>query len=104
LRISGVDLDDPKLLDPIGTDLLDHLIVCTTCHVIFAAQRHSLGEAGCVAGRILVPRLARLRICPDALKEGRVVFGYHRTGTQCRLPSRNGSLWDSPPLLLCNRW
>jgi hypothetical protein len=39
------------LVDQISAELLDHLIVCRTCSVIFAAQEHSLEEAECVEGK-----------------------------------------------------
>jgi hypothetical protein len=51
VKVRPADLDAPTLVDRISADLLDHLIVCRTCSVIFAAQEHSLGEVGCVEGR-----------------------------------------------------
>jgi hypothetical protein len=51
VKVRSADLDAPTLLDQISAELLDHLIACGTCSVIFAAQEHSLGEAGCVEGR-----------------------------------------------------
>jgi hypothetical protein len=38
-------------VDQISAELLDHLIVCRTCFVIFATQKRSLGEAECVEGK-----------------------------------------------------
>jgi len=54
LRVRGTDPDNPKLVDEIGVELLDHLIVCRTCFAIFAAQKRSLEEVGCVEGRRIV--------------------------------------------------
>jgi hypothetical protein len=51
VKIRSADLDAPTLIDEISADLLDHLIACRRCSIIFAAQEHSLGEAGCVEGR-----------------------------------------------------
>jgi hypothetical protein len=51
VKVRPADLDAPTLVDRISAELLDHLIVCRTCSVIFAAQEHSLGEVGCVEGR-----------------------------------------------------
>jgi hypothetical protein len=51
VKVRPADLDAPTLVDRISAELLDHLIVCRTCSVIFAAQQHSLGEVGCVEGR-----------------------------------------------------
>jgi hypothetical protein len=51
VKIRSADLDAPTLIDEISADLLDHLIACRRCSIIFAAQKHSLGEAGCVEGR-----------------------------------------------------
>jgi len=39
------------LVDQITAELLDHLIVCRTCSIIFATQKRSLGEAECVEGK-----------------------------------------------------
>jgi hypothetical protein len=51
VKVRSADLDAPTLVDQISAELLDHLIACRTCSVIFAAQEHSLGEAGCVVVR-----------------------------------------------------
>jgi len=51
VKVRSADLDAPTLMDQISAELLDHLIACRTCSVIFSAQEHSLGEAGCVEGR-----------------------------------------------------
>jgi hypothetical protein len=51
VKIRSADLDAPTLVDQISADLLDHLIACRRCLVVFAAQEHSVGEAGCVEGR-----------------------------------------------------
>jgi hypothetical protein len=51
VKVRSADLDAPTLMDQISAELLDHLIACRKCSVIFAAQEHSLGEAGCVEGR-----------------------------------------------------
>jgi hypothetical protein len=49
-RVRSVDLDAPTLVDQIGAELLDHLIACRKCLLIFAAQEDSIGEAGCIEG------------------------------------------------------
>jgi hypothetical protein len=51
VTVRSADLEAPALVDQISAELLDHLIVCRTCFVIFAAQEHSLGEAECVEGK-----------------------------------------------------
>jgi len=51
VTVKSADLDVPALVDQISAGLLDHLIVCRTCSAIFAAQKHSLGEAECVEGK-----------------------------------------------------
>jgi hypothetical protein len=54
VTVRSIDLDAPMLVDQIGAELLDHLIVCRTCLLIFMAQEHSIGEAGCVEGMRIV--------------------------------------------------
>jgi hypothetical protein len=54
VTVRSADLDVPVLLDQMSAELLDHLIVCRTCSVIFATQAHSLGEAECVEGKRIV--------------------------------------------------
>ena len=54
MTVKSADLDAPALVDQISAGLLDHLIVCRTCSVIFATQTHSLGEAECVEGKRIV--------------------------------------------------
>jgi hypothetical protein len=54
LKLRSIDLDAPQLKDQIDRELLDHLLACRTCSAIFAAQRNSIGEAGCVVGRRIV--------------------------------------------------
>ena len=49
-KVRSVDLDAPMLVDQIGAELLDHLIGCRRCWLIFVAQEDSIGEAGCVEG------------------------------------------------------
>ena len=49
--VRSADLDTSALVDQISAELLEHLIVCRTCSVIFAAQERSIGEAGCVEGK-----------------------------------------------------
>jgi hypothetical protein len=56
VKVRSADLDAPTLLDQISAELLDHLIACRTCSVIFAAQEHSLGDAGCVEGKRISSR------------------------------------------------
>jgi hypothetical protein len=51
VTVRSADLDAPVLVDQISAELLDHLLVCRTCSVVFAAQKHSLGEAECVEGK-----------------------------------------------------
>ena len=51
VRVRPADLDVPVLLDQMSAELLDHLIVCRPCSVVFVTQRHSLGEAECVEGK-----------------------------------------------------
>jgi hypothetical protein len=51
VTVRSSDLDTPALVDQISAELLDHLIVCRTCFVIFATQKRSLGEAECVEGK-----------------------------------------------------
>jgi hypothetical protein len=50
VKVRSTDLDAPMLVDQLGAELLDHLIVCRACFLIFVAQKRSLGEAGCVEG------------------------------------------------------
>jgi hypothetical protein len=54
VKLRSADLDAPTLVDQMSTELLDHLIACRTCSGIFAAQEHSLGEAGCIEGQRIV--------------------------------------------------
>jgi hypothetical protein len=54
VKVRSIDLDAPMLVDQIGAELLDHLIVCRTCLLIFMAQQRSIGEAGCVEGMRVV--------------------------------------------------
>jgi hypothetical protein len=54
VKVRSIDLDAPTLVDHIGRKLLDHLIACRVCTAIFADQRDSIGEAGCVDGRRIV--------------------------------------------------
>jgi hypothetical protein len=54
VKVRSIDLDAPQLKDQIDRELLDHLIACRTCSAIFAAQKNSIGEAGCVVGRRIV--------------------------------------------------
>jgi hypothetical protein len=49
--VRSADLAAPGLVDQMSAELLDHLIVCRTCSVVFATQEHSLGEAECVEGK-----------------------------------------------------
>jgi hypothetical protein len=51
VTVRSADLDAPVLVDQISAELLDHLLVCRTCSVVFATQEHSLGEAECVEGK-----------------------------------------------------
>ena len=51
MTVRSADLDTSALVDQISAELLDHLIVCQTCSVLFAAQEHSLREAECVEGK-----------------------------------------------------
>jgi hypothetical protein len=70
VKVRPADLDAPTLVDRISAELLDHLIVCRTCSVIFAAQQHSLGEVGCVEGALA------LKLNSDGRKEDRFLpFG-----------------------------
>jgi hypothetical protein len=41
-------------VNQIGSQLFDHLIACGTCRAIFAGQKRSLEEAGCIEGRLIV--------------------------------------------------
>jgi hypothetical protein len=50
----------PELVDRIGADLLDHLLVCRQCFRVFAAQRVSIEQEGCETGRRLT-QLARVK-------------------------------------------
>ncbi len=54
MQVRSTNLDAPTLVDHIGAELLDHLIVCKICSLVFAAQEDSIGEAGCVQGRRIV--------------------------------------------------
>jgi hypothetical protein len=54
VKVRSTDLDAPTLVDQMSAELLDHLIACRNCSVIFAAQEHSLEEAGCVEGQRIV--------------------------------------------------
>jgi hypothetical protein len=54
VKVRSIDLDAPQLKDQIDRELLDHLIACRTCTTIFAAQKNSIGGAGCVVGRRIV--------------------------------------------------
>jgi hypothetical protein len=54
VKVRSADLNAPTLVDQMSTALLDHLIGCRTCSAIFVAQKHSLGEAGCVEGQRIV--------------------------------------------------
>jgi hypothetical protein len=49
-KVRSVDLDAPMLVDQIGAELLDHLLACRRCLLIFIAQEDSMGEAGCIEG------------------------------------------------------
>lgn len=50
----------PDLVDRIGADLLDHLLVCRQCFRVFAAQQVSIEQEGCEIGRRLT-QLTRVR-------------------------------------------
>jgi len=54
VKVRSADLDAPTLVDQMSAELLDHLTACRTCSGIFAAQEHSLGEAGCLEGQRIV--------------------------------------------------
>jgi hypothetical protein len=54
VKVRSADLDAPTLVDQISAELLDHLMGCRTCSAIFAAQKHSLEEAGCLEGQRIV--------------------------------------------------
>jgi hypothetical protein len=49
-KVRSVNLDAPTLVDQIGAELLDHLIACRSCLLIFVAQEDSIGDAGCIEG------------------------------------------------------
>jgi len=49
-----------ELVDRIGADLLDHLLVCRQCFRVFAAQQVSIEHEGCEIGRRLT-QLAKLK-------------------------------------------
>jgi hypothetical protein len=49
-KVRSVNLDAPTLVDKIGAELLNHLITCRKCLLIFMAQEDSIGEAGCIEG------------------------------------------------------
>jgi hypothetical protein len=50
VKVRSTDLDAPMLVDQIDAELLDHLIVCRSCFLVFVDQECSLGEAGCIEG------------------------------------------------------
>ena len=52
------------LVDRIGADLLDHLLVCRHCFRVFAAQRVSIADAGCDTGKRLTIQ-ARAKTCGE---------------------------------------
>jgi hypothetical protein len=54
VTVRSIDLDAPMLVDQIGAELLDHLIVCRRCLLVFMAQDRSIREAGCVKGMRVV--------------------------------------------------
>ena len=53
-KVRSVNLDAPTLVDQIGAELLNHLILCRRCLLIFVAQQDSIGDAGCVVGKRIV--------------------------------------------------
>ena len=61
MTVKSADIDLPVLVDQIGAELLEHLIVCRTCSAIFVGQEHSLGEAGCVEGKRIASESAVAR-------------------------------------------
>jgi hypothetical protein len=56
VKIRSADLGAATLINEVSADLLDHLIACRRCSIIFAAQEHSLREAGCVEGQRISSR------------------------------------------------
>lgn len=54
------DARAPELVDRIGADLLNHLLVCRHCFRVFAAQQVSIEQEGCEIGRRLT-QLAKLK-------------------------------------------
>jgi len=50
----------PGLVDRIGSDLLDHLLVCRQCFRVFAAHKVSIELEGCEAGKRLT-QLAKVK-------------------------------------------
>jgi hypothetical protein len=67
----SINLERSQLLDQIGGELLDHLISCRTCSAIFADQKNSIGEAGCVLGQRIVSESQkhRSRVAPRHVTE-----------------------------------
>jgi hypothetical protein len=54
VKVRSANLDLPTLVDRIGEELLDHLCACHRCSAVFAAQEHSLANAGCIVGMRMV--------------------------------------------------
>jgi hypothetical protein len=59
----------PELVDRVGADLLDHLLVCRQCFRVFAAQQVSIEQEGCEIGRRLT-HLAKARV-PERPKQAK---------------------------------
>lgn len=59
----------PGLVDRIGADLLDHLLVCRQCFRVFAAQQVSIEQEGCETGRRLT-QIARVKT-PEQTQQAR---------------------------------
>jgi hypothetical protein len=49
-NLRSLDVNLPSPVDQIDAELLDHLIICRKCLVVFTAQEDSISEAGCVEG------------------------------------------------------
>jgi len=59
----------PGLVDRIGADLLDHLLVCQQCFRVFAGQQVSIEQEGCETGRRLT-QLARVKT-PEQMQQAK---------------------------------